>query len=85
MVDNTYAPAGVSVPNYLSRTHFNNNYWTTNIYSSYTFGINNTHHFSLLAGTQFELGNNSALQANKSDMILQDVPSFTDSHGNFDS
>lgn len=81
MVDNTYEADPQSVPNYIQETHSNSRYWTTNIYSSYNLDISNIHHFSILAGSQFEAGKYSELTARKNDMIVQDVPSITTATG----
>jgi TonB-linked SusC/RagA family outer membrane protein len=82
LVDGTYRPAGVSVPNYLDRYHYNNTFWSSNIYSSYHLSINDTHNFSILGGTQFEHGNNTTLEGYKTSLILQSVPSINTAVGN---
>ena len=81
MVDNTYSPAGVSVPNYIDRSQYNNTYWTSNVYSSYNLDINDIHHFMIMAGTQFEYGYYSMLEGYKTNMILQDIPAINTSTG----
>lgn len=56
-------------------------YWTTNIYSSYDFNINEDHNFTLLAGMQFERGDESWVQGYKTDLISEKVPSFPTATG----
>ncbi len=80
-VDGSYSPRGASVPNYIDRYHYNNTYWTANIYSSYGLTLNGIHNFLILAGTQFEYGYNSSLNGLKNNLILQDIPSIQTATG----
>lgn len=47
---------GISIPNNLTRRKYIKKYWTTNVYTSYDFNINEEHNFTILAGMQFERG-----------------------------
>ena len=72
---------GVGLPNGILRQKYTKKYWTTNIFSSYSFDIKDDHHFTVLAGMQFEKGNISYLQGYKSDLILDKIPSFQTATG----
>lgn len=80
-VDKTYEPFGNTTPNQYEQTHYRNNFWTSNIFATYNFDVNQKHNFLFLAGTQFEKGNNITLGGFKTDMIFQDVPSLRTSTG----
>lgn len=72
---------GVSVPNNLTRRKYIKKYWNSNVYSSYDFSLGEDHNFTVLAGMQFERGNQSWLQGYKTDMISEDNPSFANATG----
>ena len=72
---------GVSIPNNLNRQKYIKKYWTSNIYSSYDFDINREHNFTILAGMQFEHGDESWLQGYKTDLISENVPAFPTATG----
>src|SRR5690606_30378610 len=55
LVDKSIISSANTVPSNIRQYHQNDNYWTTNIYTSYNANIRDRHHFTLLAGTQFEL------------------------------
>jgi len=80
-LDQSRYPMGETQPNFIEKTNNTKNYWTTNIYSTYDFEINSDHNFLLMAGMQFEHEKYSSLYGKKSDMIVQDVPSFQTSTG----
>jgi TonB-linked SusC/RagA family outer membrane protein len=80
-VDNSVSPNGVSVPNNIERLQYNNYYWTSNIYTTYTLDINEIHNFSIMAGMQYEKGNNTQLIGYKTDMIVENVPSLQTATG----
>ena len=80
-VDNSRYVNGVSIPNSLDRTHRNGEYWETNIYTSYNLNLNNSHNFFILLGSQFEYGKNSQMRGNKTDLLVEDVPSFETATG----
>jgi TonB-linked SusC/RagA family outer membrane protein len=75
-VDKTYFPFGTTVPNQYEQTHYQNYYWTTNIFSTYEFSLKDSHNFLILGGFQLEKGNNTQLSGFKTDLIYQDVPSL---------
>lgn len=81
-VDKTYSPFGTTVPSQYEQTHYQNNYWTTNIFGTYVFSIKEIHNILLLAGAQFEKGNNTQLSGFKTDLIFQDIPSLRTATGN---
>ena len=72
---------GISIPNNLTRKKYIKKYWTTNIYTSYDFDINEEHNFTILAGMQFERGDESWVQGYKTDLISEKVPSFPTATG----
>ena len=80
-VDKTYSPFGTTVPSQYEQTHYQNNYWTTNIFATYELSINEKHNFLVLAGAQFEKGNNTQMGGFKTDLIYQDVPSLRTATG----
>ncbi|MFA5818404.1 MAG: SusC/RagA family TonB-linked outer membrane protein, partial [Bacteroidales bacterium] len=81
-VDNSYTASGVSIPNNITRTQNDNQYWNANIYSSYNLSIKSNHNFGILAGVQMERGLSSELGGYKTDLIVPDVPSFQTATGN---
>lgn len=78
---NTPVALAQTKPNNLEKRKFDNYYWNTNIYSTYTFDIENTHNFLVMAGMQLEKGENDQLTGYKTDLILEDVPSFQTASG----
>ena len=56
-LDNKPYAHGVGLPNGILRQKYTKKYWTTNIFTSYDFDIKEDHHFTVLAGMQFEKGN----------------------------
>ena len=72
---------GESVPNSINRIHNDNRYWTSNIFSSYEYKINNAHQFSLLVGLQLEKSKYAYLQAYKTNLIVEEVPSIQTATG----
>ncbi|WP_158872242.1 SusC/RagA family TonB-linked outer membrane protein [Maribellus comscasis] len=80
-VDKTTSVLGKSAPNSIERTHTDNKYWTTNIYSSYEFSIKDSHHFNFLAGMQFEKGKYGWMQGYKTNLIVEDVSSLQTATG----
>lgn len=72
---------GVSIPNNLTRQKYVKKYWTTNVYTSYDFDVNKEHNFMVLAGMQFERGDESWIQGYKTDLISESVPSFPTATG----
>jgi TonB-linked SusC/RagA family outer membrane protein len=81
LVDQTRVAVGNTVPGKLERTTDNNNYWSTNLYTSYNLDVNEAHNFNLMVGTQFEKGNNVQMYGYKTDMIVESIPSFQTSTG----
>ncbi len=81
LVDQTQVPSGNTVPSNIRSTHRSNEYWTTNIYTSYGFDIAEAHNFSLLLGTQFERTKNRGLTAFRTNLLVQDIPSLNTADG----
>ena len=79
--DKSTIPSANTVPSNIRQYHFNNTYWTSNIYSSYDFKLKEKHNFRLLAGTQFELNKTKGLDVYKTNLLVQDVPSLQTSSG----
>jgi len=80
-VDKTYSPFGTTLPSQYEQTHYQNNYWTTNIFATYNLSLHEVHHFLFLAGAQFEKGNDVQMSGFKTDLIYQDVPSLRTATG----
>lgn len=80
-VNNQPYENGISIPNNLLRRKYIKKYWTTNIFTSYDFNINEDHNFTVLAGMQFERGDESWVQGYKTDLISEKVPSFPNATG----
>lgn len=76
LVDQTFRYNGVSDPNNILRRDAQNSYWTTNLYTSFTFDIKDSHNFLLLAGMQLEKGNNLWLRGYKTNLLVESVPSL---------
>jgi TonB-linked SusC/RagA family outer membrane protein len=81
-VDNTGKIArSNSVPNRIEKTHTNNYYWTSNVFTSYELNLNDDHNFFIMGGMQLEYGRNNWLFVSKSDLITENVPSLETSIG----
>lgn len=80
-VDKTYSPFGTTVPSQYEQTHYQNNYWTTNIFATYNLNFKEIHNLLFMAGAQFERGNNVQMSGFKTDLIYQDVPSLRTATG----
>lgn len=81
LVDRSQIPSGNTVPSNIRSTHRSNEYWTTNIYTSYGFDIAGDHNFSILAGTQLERTRNRGLTAFRTNLLVQEVPSLNTADG----
>lgn len=81
LVDKSIITSANTVPSNIRQYHHNNNYWTTNIYTSYNANIADQHHFTVLAGTQFELNNTRRLEVYKTNLLVQSVPSLQTASG----
>ena len=81
-VNKTYSPFGTTVPSQYEQTHYQNNYWTSNIFATYNVSFNEIHNLLFLAGAQFEKGNNVSMSGFKTDLIFQEVPSLRTATGN---
>lgn len=66
---------------YVSENSSRNNYFNTNIYSDYSFSINDAHNFKVMAGFQAELNQYRYLWARKDDLITQNVPNIATATG----
>ena len=80
-VDKTYYAFGTTLPSQYEQIHYKNDYWSANIYATYNRTIKNDHNFLLLAGVQFEKGNDIQLDGFKTNLIYQDVPSLQTATG----
>ncbi|MEX2566913.1 MAG: SusC/RagA family TonB-linked outer membrane protein, partial [Cyclobacteriaceae bacterium] len=56
-VDQSTVPNGNTVPSSIQQYHHSNNYWNSNIFSSYAFTLGDKHNFNWLAGMQLERNN----------------------------
>lgn len=75
-VDQSVVASGNTVPSNIKQIHHSNYYWTTNLYTSYDFNINNVHNFYVLAGTQFEYNVGRNMSVLKNNMMVPGVPSL---------
>jgi TonB-linked SusC/RagA family outer membrane protein len=80
-VDNTPYVDSNTRPTNLAKLKYDNYYWNTNIYTTYEFDLKREHHFSIMAGMQFEKGTSDQIWGYKSDLIVEDVPSFQTATG----
>lgn len=78
---NTPVALAQTKPNNLTRRKYDNYYWNTNIYTTYTFDINQAHNFSAMAGMQVEKGVNDQITGYKTDLIVDNIPSFQTATG----
>lgn len=81
LVDKTPVPNGQTIPNYIRQSHRSANYWTTNLYTSYNFDINDNHNFILLVGYQAEANNQKILNVRKNNLLVQDIYSLQTATG----
>ncbi len=81
LVDQSLTPSGNTVPSSVSTTHYSNVYWTTNIYSSYEFDLQEDHNFKFLAGTQFERFKDRSLNGFRTNILVPSVPSLMTADG----
>jgi len=80
-VDQTESPTGVTMPNSIERVLTNNNYWSSNVFTTYDYSVDNIHNFSVMAGLQIEKGLDAILSGYKTDMITNDIPSLQTATG----
>lgn len=78
--DGSSIPSANTVPSNIRQMHYTNNYWTSNVYSSYDLNLKK-HNFRLLAGTQYELNKSRSLNVFKTGLLVQGVPSLQTSSG----
>ncbi|MFC5624385.1 SusC/RagA family TonB-linked outer membrane protein [Algoriphagus winogradskyi] len=81
LVDGTVTPSGNTVPSNTRRTHYSNLYWTSNIYTSYEFQLNEVHNFKAMVGTQFEKTQNRNLSGYRTNLLVPNVPSLNTADG----
>ncbi|VAW18504.1 Outer membrane TonB-dependent transporter, utilization system for glycans and polysaccharides (PUL), SusC family [hydrothermal vent metagenome] len=81
LVDQSLIISGNTNPSSIQQFHQSNNYWTTNIYTSYELSINDLHNFTILGGTQYEVNNGRSLNAIKNNLIVPDVLSLQTATG----
>ena len=58
-----------------------NNYFNANVYSDYSFTLNDDHNFKVMAGFQAELNKYRYLWGRKDDLITENVPNIATSTG----
>lgn len=80
-VDNKPYAAAETNPNNLTKQKYDNYYWNTNIYTTYTFDINKKHNFEIMAGMQLEKGVNDQITGYKTNLIMEDIPAFQTATG----
>lgn len=66
---NGYPYAAGGVGSYLSQSSYRSNYFNPNIYGDYSFSLNDTHNFKVMAGFQSEWYNYEDFSAARNDMI----------------
>src|SRR5690606_4347653 len=76
LVDQSTVPNGNTVPSSIHQYHQSNNYWTSNIYSSYAFSLGEKHNFNWLVGMQMERSHLKHLGVLKNNLLVQDVVSL---------
>jgi len=76
LVDKSLRALGTTDPSNIRQRHHSNNYWTTNVYSTYNFNIKDRHNFGILAGAQLEQNIYRELDARKNDLIVEEVLSL---------
>ncbi len=81
MVNKTIVPTSNTIPSNIQEYHHNNNYWTTNIYTTFNTSIGEKQHLTFLAGTQFEKSNKRYLDVYKTNLLVQSVPSLRTASG----
>jgi TonB-linked SusC/RagA family outer membrane protein len=81
VADNTPYAMGETRPTNLAKTKYDRYYWNTNIYTTYEFDVSKDNHFSVMAGMQFEKGMNDQIWGYKTDLMVEDVPSFQTATG----
>ncbi|MFA7473718.1 MAG: SusC/RagA family TonB-linked outer membrane protein, partial [Spirosomataceae bacterium] len=81
LVDKSIVPTSNTIPSNIRQYHHNDNYWTSNIYTTFNTNLGEKQHVTLLAGTQFEKSNNRALDVYKTNMLVQTVPSLQTATG----
>lgn len=67
--------------NNVSESASRNNYFNANIYSDYSFSINDSHNFKVMAGFQSELNKYRYLWGQKDELITEQVPSISTAVG----
>jgi TonB-linked SusC/RagA family outer membrane protein len=79
--DNSIIEYSNTLPTNLQKQKYDNYYWNTNIYTSYSLDILNKHHFFIMAGMQFEQGASDQIWGYKTDLVSETVPSFQTATG----
>jgi TonB-linked SusC/RagA family outer membrane protein len=75
-VDHSLSPTGVTMPNHVNKTLTNNNYWTSNLFSTYDFNLGKKNSLTWLVGMQLEKGLDAMLSGYKTDLISNDITSL---------
>src|SRR5690606_18459823 len=81
LVNKSVRPWGSTVPSSISQRHESNNYWTSNIYTTYQFDLNRKHNFALLAGAQLERNHANQLNASKNGLMVPAILSLQTASG----
>jgi len=81
LVDKSVVVNGNTNPNSIQQYHYNDYYWTSNIYTSYSFSLANRHNFDILAGIQYEYSKNRNMDALKNNLIVQNILSLQTATG----
>lgn len=86
-VDGNPIPLSVSYssPGYTAVSEFNQkeNFFTTNLYSDYSFDLNEDHQFKLMGGFNSELNQYRNINAGRTDLITDNVISLNTATSNF--
>ncbi|GAA5219948.1 TonB-dependent receptor [Membranihabitans marinus] len=70
-----------SSSNQIGRSKSTQNYWVSNVYTSYDLSILDKHNFFVMAGMQYEYNKYSYLDASKLNLIVQEIPSLETATG----
>jgi TonB-linked SusC/RagA family outer membrane protein len=80
LVDKRQVPSGNTVPSQIISYQSNNQYWTTNLYTSYEIKLSD-HFLKVMTGAQFEETDYKKLRAERTNLLVPDVPSISTADG----
>ena len=69
------------VPSQVNEYHASDFYWSSNVYTSYNWDINNNHNFTVMAGGQYETAKYRSLDAQARNLIVPDIISLNTATG----